>query len=125
VFARQSGACRADRVEAIVLRAAGSFEAADFGDVLTGLRQHVGQSGGEASGPFQRPDPSAGCVSARPGQYAGISGAVRGLRKVCVNAAGDGVEDREVDSVAVGVSSDDEIVFFCKHGHYGCLPLRW
>lgn len=125
MFARQSGACRADCVEVIVLRAAGSFEAADFGDVLTCLRQHVGQSGGEASGPFQRPDPSTGCVPARPGQDAGISGSVRRLRKVCVNATGDGVEYREVDSVAVGISADDEIVFFCKHGHYGCLPLRW
>lgn len=41
---------------------------------------------------------------------AGVSGSVSRLRKVCVNATGDGVEDRKVDSVAVGVSCDDEIV---------------
>ncbi|MDT9664923.1 hypothetical protein RTZ71_29845 [Rhodococcus qingshengii] len=68
---------RTDRIEAIILRAAGSFEAADFGDVLTGLRQHVGETGGEASGPLQRPDPSTGCVPTRPDQYAGISSSVR------------------------------------------------
>ncbi|UUE28712.1 hypothetical protein LRQ08_30135 (plasmid) [Rhodococcus qingshengii] len=77
VLAHKRTTRRTDRIEAIILRAAGSFEAADFGDVLTGLRQHVGETGGEASGPLQRPDPSTGCVPTRPDQYAGISSSVR------------------------------------------------
>jgi hypothetical protein len=62
-----------DRIEPVVLRAAGPFEGADLDDVLTGLGQRFGQPGGEAPGSFQRPHPTPRRVVFGPVEHAHIA----------------------------------------------------
>src|SRR5271166_221643 len=106
----QRGARRPHRIDPIVFGASDAFDAADLDDIFPGLRQRLGQSRGEAPSPFQGPDSPAGRVLAGPVQHAGVSGAIRRGGDVCTDAAGGGIEYRQVDGVAVRVSSDDVLV---------------
>lgn len=58
MLTRHRGTRGPDGVQAVVLRAPGSFESLNFDDVLTGLCKGLGQSGSKASRAFQRPDPT-------------------------------------------------------------------
>jgi len=68
VAAQRLAGC-ADRVEPIVLRSTCSFERADLNDRLTGPVQEHDQTGGEASGSLQRPDPPARSMLTGPRQH--------------------------------------------------------
>jgi hypothetical protein len=73
VFACHRGPAGADRVEPVVLRAAGAPEGADFDDILTGQGQLPGQPGGKTSRSLQRPDPAARGVFSCPVEHACVT----------------------------------------------------
>ncbi len=113
----------ADGVDAIVLRASGALERTDLDDRLTGIDEEHNQAGGEAAGPLQRPDPPAGSVLSDPGEHPLIAVTVRGVGQMSENTTSAGVEDGQVDGVAVWVTSDDEVVLLCEHDHCGCPSI--
>jgi len=114
----------ADGVQAVVLRAPGSFESPNFDDVLTGLRKGLGQSGSKASRAFQRPDPTPRRSLVGPVQRRGVTRTVGRDLDMGADGAGTALHDGQVDGVSIGVASDDELVLLCQHGHCGCPSIQ-
>jgi hypothetical protein len=109
----------ADRVEPVALGSSGAFEGSDFDDILTGQGQFPGKSGSEASRSFQRPDASARGVFPCPFQHACVARTVGCCLYVGTDAAGGCIQHRQVDGVAVRITSDDVVIVLCQPAHCG------
>jgi hypothetical protein len=86
----------ADRIDPIVLRAIDPLERTDLDDLLAGIDEEHDQAGGEAAGPFLRPDPPAASMLAGPGEHSAIAGTIGGLGQASLDPPGTGIERGQV-----------------------------
>jgi hypothetical protein len=68
----------------------------DLDDPFAVLEQESGQSGAEASGSFDRPDPTAGCVPGGEGLAAFVAHGVGGALQMVDDGAGGRLDDSGV-----------------------------
>lgn len=102
----------ADGVELVGLGAVAASRAGgtvDLDHPFAVLQQERGQSGAEAAGALDRPDPAAWGVEGSECQGAFVAHGVGAAVQVVDDTAGDGLDDRGDVVVAVGVDADDEV----------------
>src|SRR5215211_1224926 len=118
MLARERFAGGAERVELVRLGAVAAGRARrpfDLDHPLAVLEQERRQSGAEAAGRLDRPDPPAGCVLASEAQQLLVADRVGADRGVDLQRARQRGDDRRRMRIAVGVDADHVIDLVCEH----------